>query len=284
MRLISFERESRCGWGIVEGEAVRDMTDMLEGIDTLRQLIAAGAYYAAARAAHNAPEIGLADIRLLPVLPDPAKIICCGLNYHEHRLETGNEERAHPTLFTRFADTQIGHDAPIIHPRNSGRLDFEAELAVIIGRGGRYIAPGDAHASIAGYSCYNDVSARDWQKHTSQMTPGKNFPATGPFGPWLVTPDEIGDLAPLSIRCRVNGEVMQDARLGDMIFDVPRLIEYISGFTALQAGDVILTGTPGGVGLRRDPPLFLQPGDRVEVEIEGIGTLSNPVMAETAAP
>ncbi len=278
MRLQSFEHGGRQGWGIVEREAVRDMTDALPGIGSIKALLERDALDAARAAATSAPLVEAAALRPLPVIPDPAKILCCGLNYHEHRIETHNPEVAHPTLFVRFADAQIGHGAAIERPPETRMLDYEAELAVVIGRAGRRIARAAAMEHVAGYACYNDVSVRDWQKHTTQMTPGKNFPTTGPFGPWLVTRDEIADLAPLRIQCRLNGRVMQDARLGDMIFDVPRLIEYISTFTPLSPGDVILTGTPGGVGIRRDPQIFLQPGDRVEVEIEAVGLLANPVV------
>nr|WP_047167817.1 fumarylacetoacetate hydrolase family protein [Sphingomonas sp. Y57] len=278
MRLQSFERGGRQGWGIVEKDAVRDMTDILPGIGSIKALLERDALDAAHAAAASAPLVEAALLRPLPVIPDPAKILCCGLNYHEHRIETHNPEVAHPTLFVRFADAQIGHKAAIERPPETRMLDYEAELAVVIGRPGRRIARDAALEHVAGYACYNDVSVRDWQKHTTQMTPGKNFPTTGPFGPWLVTRDEIADLAPLRIQCRLNGQVMQDARLGDMIFDVPRLIEYISTFTPLSPGDVILTGTPGGVGVRRDPQVFLQPGAEVEVEIEGVGLLANPVV------
>ncbi|KQX17587.1 MULTISPECIES: fumarylacetoacetate hydrolase family protein [unclassified Sphingomonas] len=278
MKLQSFERDGRPGWGIAEGDGIRDMTDRLPGIGSLRDLLRQDALEAARAAAPSAPLIAADAVRLLPVIPDPVKILCCGLNYHEHRIESHSPEVGHPTLFVRFADSQIGHGAAIEHPAETRKLDYEAELAVVIGTGGRRISRDAAMDHVAGYACYNDVSVRDWQKHTTQMTPGKNFPATGPFGPWLVTRDEIADLAPLRIRCRVNGTVMQDAHLGDMIFDVPRLIEYISTFTPLSPGDVILTGTPGGVGFRRDPQLFLKPGDRVEVEIEKVGLLVNPVV------
>jgi 2-keto-4-pentenoate hydratase/2-oxohepta-3-ene-1,7-dioic acid hydratase in catechol pathway len=240
--------------------------------------LAADALDAAREAAASAPLLAMDAVTLLPVIPDPSKIICCGLNYDEHRIESNNPERGYPTLFVRFADSQTAHGAPVEHPAETAKLDYEAELAVVIGRGGRRIARDAAWAHVAGYSCYNDVSVRDWQKHSLQMTPGKNFPTTGPFGPWLVTRDEIDDLDSLTIRSRLNGEVMQDAHLGDMIFGIPQLIEYISTFTPLSPGDVILTGTPGGVGLRRDPPVFMKPGDRIEVEIEKIGLLSNPIV------
>lgn len=278
MRLLSFEKDGRESWGIAEEDGIRDMGAALPGIGSLRALLERDALEAARAAAPSAPLLEAGAVRMRPVIPDPSKILCCGLNYQEHRIETQNPERAYPTLFVRFADSQIGDGEPIRHPAETTMLDFEAELAVVIGRAGRHIPREAAWEHVAGFSCYNDVSVRDWQRHTTQMTPGKNFPTTGPFGPWLVTRDEIEDLAPLAIRCRLNGRVVQDAVLGDMIFDIPHLLEYISTFTPLSPGDVLLTGTPGGVGVRRDPPLFLKPGDRVEVEIERIGLLSNPVV------
>ena len=277
MRLQSFEHQGRPGWGIVEAGGVRDMTAALPGIDSIKALLAADALDAARDAAASAPLLAGETVRPLPVIPVPGKILCCGLNYHEHRIESHNPTVGYPTLFVRFADTQIGHGAAIETPPETTKLDYEAELAVVIGKAGRRIPRAAAMEHVAGYACYNDVSVRDWQKHTTQMTPGKNFPTTGPFGPWLVTRDAIDSLAPLRIQCRLNGTVMQDAHLGDMIFDIPHLIAYISTFTPLTPGDVILTGTPGGVGLRRDPPVFLKPGDRVEVEIEEVGLLANPV-------
>ncbi|MGB5439157.1 MAG: fumarylacetoacetate hydrolase family protein, partial [Gammaproteobacteria bacterium] len=204
---------------------------------------------------------------------------CIGLNYESHRKETGRDRSAHPVVFTRFADTQVGHRQPLGVPRVSGQLDYEGELAVVIGRGGRAIDKASAMQHVAGYSCYNDASVRDWQSHTSQFTPGKNFPQTGSLGPYLVTADEIDDVHNLSIRTRLNGEVMQDSNTCRLIFDIPAIIEYISAFTSLSAGDVIATGTPGGVGFTREPQIYLKPGDEVVVDIEKVGSLVNPVIA-----
>ncbi len=177
----------------------------------------------------------------------------------------------YPAIFIRFADTQIGHLETVIRPRESEQLDYEAELALIIGKGGRHIKASEAMAHVAGYSCYNDVSVRDYQRHASQWTPGKNFPRTGPFGPFLVTPDEVGDLQGKKIATRLNRDTVQSSTLDMMIFPPPKLIEYISSFTPLYPGDVIATGTPGGVGWVRKPPLWMKPGDTVEIEIEGVG-------------
>ncbi|MGF7171456.1 2-keto-4-pentenoate hydratase/2-oxohepta-3-ene-1,7-dioic acid hydratase in catechol pathway [Sphingobium xanthum] len=278
MKLVSFTRDGRAGWGIVEGEAVRDMSAALRGVSSLKSLLEQDGIKAAGAAASSAPLVPMGEIVLLPVIPDPAKIFCIGLNYQEHREETNNPVVENPTIFVRFANSLNAHGASIVHPPETTKLDYEAELAVVIGKGGRRIARAAAYDHVAGYACANDVSVRDWQRHTTQMTPGKNWPTTGPFGPWLVTPDELGDLAPLRIASRLNGETVQDATLGDMIFDIPRLIEYISTFTELVPGDVIFTGTPGGVGARREPPLFMQPGDRIEIEIEKVGLLVNEVV------
>ena len=214
----------------------------------------------------------------LPVITDPEKILCVGLNYHEHRLEGGHDEVGNPTIFVRFANAQIGHNVPMIKPKESDTLDFEAELAVIIGTGGRRISEENAFSHIAGYSCYNDGSVREFQRHTTQFTPGKNFMGTGGFGPWMVTPDEITDLQNVTVESRLNGEVMQHAKVSDMIFSIPRIISYISTFTELVPGDVIATGTPGGVGSRRDPKVWMWPGDICEIDISQVGVLSNPII------
>jgi 2-keto-4-pentenoate hydratase/2-oxohepta-3-ene-1,7-dioic acid hydratase in catechol pathway len=225
-------------------------------------------------------EIPLSEITYLPPITNPRKIICIGINYEAHRVETGREKSPYPVVFTRFATTLVGHEEPIVRPRASECLDYEGELAVIIGREARHVKAERALEIVAGYACFNDASVRDWQYRNSQFTPGKNFDATGAFGPWMVTADEIPDPSQLELTTRVNGERVQHAFTSDMTFSVPQLIEYISTFCTLEPGDVIATGTPGGVGHERKPPLFLKPGDRVEVEIDKIGVLSNPVEAE----
>jgi 2-keto-4-pentenoate hydratase/2-oxohepta-3-ene-1,7-dioic acid hydratase in catechol pathway len=222
----------------------------------------------------------LASVALEPVLPDPDKILCVGLNYENHRKETGREEVSHPTIFTRFANSQVGHGRPMIRPKASTHFDFEGELALVIGKPGRHIAKADALGHIAGYACYNDGSIRDWQRHTIQFTPGKNFEGTGAFGPWLVTPDEVGPFDGLRLVTRLNGIAVQEALLTDMIFDIPTIIAYCSTFTRLEIGDVIVTGTPGGVGAKRNPPLWMKAGDRVEVEIDRVGLLQNMIVDE----
>jgi 2-keto-4-pentenoate hydratase/2-oxohepta-3-ene-1,7-dioic acid hydratase in catechol pathway len=233
-----------------------------------------------AEAAASAVATPIADIEWLPVVPNPDKILCVGLNYEMHRQETGRSEVENPTIFARYANSQIGHLAPIVRPKVSTDLDYEGELAIIIGKPGRYISRDEALSHVAGYAIYNDGSIRDFQRHTHQFTPGKNFPDTGAFGPWMMTPDELGPLPDLRIQTRLNGQVVQDATFGQMIFDIARQIEYCSSFTRLEAGDVIASGTPGGVGAKRNPPLWMKPGDIVEVEIDKLGTLRNLIVDE----
>ena len=279
MKLLSFLRLGRPGFGAVVDDGIIDLTGRLPGQPhSLRTAIADGQLASAmAYVDGRVPELSTADAIFLPPITDPAKILCIGLNYAKHQAETGRPDVDHPTIFTRFADSQVGHLQPMIKPDQSVRFDYEAELAVVIGEGGRFISEDDALSHIAGYACYNDGSIRDWQRHTSQFTPGKNFPGTGAFGPYLVTPNEVGDYRKLPIESRLNGEVMQKATLADLIFPIPRLISYISEFTALSPGDVIVTGTPGGVGDRREPPVYLTPGDVIEVDIGIVGTLVNPI-------
>lgn len=221
-----------------------------------------------------------AEVRLLPVVPNPGKILCVGLNYATHVAETGREQKEHPAIFTRWADTLVAAGDPVVRPRESARFDYEGELAVIIGKGGRRIRKADAMNHVAGLAPFNDVSVRDWQRHNIQFTPGKNFPATGAFGPEMVTPDAIEDLGAQRVQTRVNGELVQDQPVSDMIWDIASVIEYCSTFTELAPGDVIATGTPGGVGDKRTPPLYLKAGDSVEVSIGTVGVLTNPVINE----
>jgi 2-keto-4-pentenoate hydratase/2-oxohepta-3-ene-1,7-dioic acid hydratase in catechol pathway len=281
MKLATFEQNGRQSYGVVDSEKIIDLGPSIGGqYPDLRSILAADALGAVTDAleAGGSGEYALDDVRLLPPIGNPDKIICVGLNYESHRKETGRPVVEYPTLFTRFANTQIGHGAPIHAPKESTSVDYEGELAVIIGKPGRHIAESEAMEHVAGYSCYNDVSIRDWQRHTSQFTPGKNFAATGPFGPWMVTSDEIPDPSTLTLETRLNGERMQHATTDLLIFTIPVLIKYISTFTRLEPGDVIVSGTPGGVGFKRDPQVFMKNGDRVEIEISGIGVLANPVI------
>lgn len=281
MKLATFNMGGAPTWGLVEGETIKDVGAVLGSrYPTVKSVIVADAFAEVATAATKAKAYPLADITWLPVIPDPDKILCIGLNYETHRKETGRSEVENPTVFTRFANSQTGHLSPIIRPRVSHDLDFEGELAVIIGKPGRYIARSDAWDHVAGYACYNDGSVRDFQRHTHQFTPGKNFPGTGAFGPWMMTTDEFSFRGSQRLQTRVNGQVVQEATFDQMIFDVPRMIEYCSTFTRLEPGDVIATGTPGGVGAKRTPPLWLKPGDTVEVEIDDLGILRNGVADE----
>ncbi len=221
------------------------------------------------------------EIKFLPLIPKPDKILCVGLNYKTHVEETGlGKDASYPVIFSRFADTLVAHGDPILQPLASTKLDYEGELAIVIGKSGRAIPEQDALDYIAGYSCFNDASVRDWQRHASQYTPGKNFPATGGFGPCLVTPDEIDNLQDQHVTTKLNNEKVQDQPISDLIFPIPFLVNYISSFTPLLPGDVIVTGTPGGVGAARKPPLWMKPGDRVEVTVGVMGTLINSVEAE----
>ncbi|MDK4715235.1 fumarylacetoacetate hydrolase family protein [Rhizobium sp. CNPSo 4039] len=280
MRLSTVKIASRTTWGVVEDDRFLDAGAVLASrYADLKSAVAAG-FAGVAEAAGSAAATPLSEVEWLPVIPNPDKILCVGLNYEMHRKETGRAEVENPTIFARYANSQTGHLAPIVRPRVSTELDFEGELAVIIGKSGRYITRDEAMGYVAGYACYNDGSVRDFQRHTHQFTPGKNFPDTGAFGPWMMTPDELGPLPDLRIQTRLNGTVVQDATFGQMIFDIARQIEYCSSFTRLEPGDVIVSGTPGGVGAKRQPPLWMKPGDVVEVEIDRLGILSNPIVDE----
>jgi len=281
MKFATYSQDGATLWGVVKDDGVVDVgADFRQRYPTLRDAIAAGALEEAAANAKGQPAIELDRVTFLPVIPNPDKIICAGVNYEEHRIETNRERTDHPTIFLRLAASQIGHGSDILLPPESSELDYEGEIAVIIGKGGRRVAREAAWSHVAGYAPYNDASIRDWQRHTSQWSGGKNFQATGAFGPWMVTRDEIGDGEEISLETRLNGQVMQRATTAMMIFDIPSLIAYSSIFTELVPGDVIVTGTPGGVGVRRDPKVFMKPGDTVEVEVGKVGTLTNRIARE----
>lgn len=283
MRYVSFRVGGRQTYGLVRDRSVIDLGARLgDLLPDLRQYLAALAHgFDAPRIPSLIEDYSLDDIEYLPVCA-PRKVICVGLNYDAHRQETGRAESSFPTLFSRFPDTLIGHGAAILRPQVSVELDFEGELAVVIGRPAHRVSRDTAMDVVAGFTCFNDGSLRDWQRHTHQYLPGKNFPSTAPLGPTLVTPDELGPLESLSIETRLNGTTMQAARLGEMIFPVDALIAYISGFTPLSPGDVIATGTPAGVGFTRKPPVFMKPGDIIEVVIERVGHLRNTIADEPA--
>ena len=281
MKLASFHCSHGSSWGVIENDEAVDVGFILRGdLPDLLSAIREGAMARVSAAMADAPRHKLSDITWLPVVPNPGKILCVGLNYENHRKETGRTEVENPTIFTRFANSQTGHLSPLPRPRVSSDFDYEGELAIVIGTPGRYISRADAMSHIAGFACYNDGSIRDFQRHTHQFTPGKNFPETGAFGPWMVTPDEMGEIGPQRLQTRLNGEIVQDALLSQMIFGLPQQIEYCSSFTRLEPGDVIVTGTPGGVGAKRTPPLWMKPGDTVEVEIDGVGLLRNSITQE----
>lgn len=282
MKLISFLHHAVPSYGLVNGDDVLDLTPILGSqAPDLKTLIAKDLFAAAAQAAQShKPTLKLAQLTLLPVIPNPGQIFCIGLNYGDHVRETGRQVTETPTIFLRLPDSQVAHGQDIVRPAESHRLDYEAEIAVIIGKGGRRIKEEDAWSHIAGYSCYNDGSVRDWQVATSQWTPGKNFYKTGGFGPWMVTSDEIAPAQVMRLQTVLNGQVLQDSTTDKMIHSIPRQIAYISTFIPLSPGDVIVTGTPGGVGNKREPQIFMKPGDVCEIAVDAIGTLRNGIRDE----
>jgi 2-keto-4-pentenoate hydratase/2-oxohepta-3-ene-1,7-dioic acid hydratase in catechol pathway len=279
MRLMSFEHEGRAAYGAVAEGGVVDLHRRVgQRWPTLRDALRADALDALREAAAGQPaDHRLEAVTFLPVIPEPGKIVCIGMNYKDKRSEWAHSKDT-PNLFIRFADSQVGHNRPVLKPRVSEQLDFEGELAVIVGRAGRHIPEAQALAHVAGYAPYLDGSVRDWQQHATCT--GKNFPATGGFGPWMLTADELPDPGSMTLITRLNGQEMQRATTDLLIFSVPYLLHYVSTFTPLAPGDVLVTGSPAGVGARRDPPLWMKPGDVIEVEIDPIGTLRHPIGAE----
>lgn len=282
MKLASFKLKGKDTWGVVTDAGVIDCGAKLgKKYPDLKSVIAnKGIAEVKTFAAKRKPDAKLAQVKFLPVIGNADKILCAGLNYKDHIAETGRSDSAYPTFFTRFNNSQVGHNQPIIRPKASHHLDYEGELAVIIGKKGRHIKAADALKHVAGYACYNDGSIRDWQRHTTQFIPGKNFPATGGFGPWMVTADEIKDPTTMTLITRLNGQEMQKTTTDLMVFPIPVLIEYCSSFTELVPGDVIVTGTPGGVGFKRNPPVYMKPGDVVEIDITKVGVLVNTIVDE----
>lgn len=280
MRLVSFLRaDGTPSYGTTDGTMVQDAgAEMGERFADLRAVLTAGKV---ADLAGVGAAIPLAEVTLLPPIPNPDKILCIGLNYMAHILETGRAKPERPSVFTRYPDSLVGHGTPLVRPAASQKFDYEGELAVVIGKAGRHIAEADVWDHILGYSCFNDGSIRDFQNHTTQFWPGKSFDRSGAFGPWVVTADEVGDITAQTMTTRVAGNVEQHTPISDMAITIPELIAYASTVTTLNPGDVIATGTPGGVGNHRKPQLFLAPGMSVEVEITNIGTLSNGVIDET---
>jgi 2-keto-4-pentenoate hydratase/2-oxohepta-3-ene-1,7-dioic acid hydratase in catechol pathway len=282
MRLASFRGANGPTYGLVTERGVVDLGRRLGAhYPDLRALIAGDALDEARRLAAEAPDAKLDRLALLPVIPNPDKIVCIGLNYEEHRAETNRDRTEHPAVFLRLPESQVPHGEPLLLPPESTQLDYEGEIAVVIGKPARRIPEARAWEHVFGYAPYNDGSVRDWQRHTVQWTAGKNFAHTGGFGPWLVTADEIPPGTVLELTTRLNGGVMQHATTDQLIHPIPRLIAYVSTWTTLVPGDVIVTGTPGGVGARRNPPVWMKAGDVVEVEVSRVGVLRNVVAAES---
>lgn len=278
MRWLSFLRDGSPSFGYLSADGLGVVDVGARGrFADLKSAMAADALGDLAALCGDRADLPLDGLAYLPSLPNPDKILCVGLNYKAHQEETGRGGEAFPTIFVRFANAQVGHEQPLVRPRESNTLDYEGEIALVIGRGGRRIARADALSHVAAYGIYLDGSVREFQRHTSQFTAGKNFPGTGGFGPWLTTPDEVGDISRMEITTRLNGEVMQNATADLLVFDFADIIAYCSTFCELTPGDVIVTGTPGGVGAARNPPVFMDEGDVVEVEVDPIGTLRHTV-------
>ena len=285
MRITSFAAGGQESFGVVVGDGIVDARRHLgDRYASLRELLLDDGIADLAPLATLPPDHKLDEARLLPPINDPAgKILCVGVNYLPHIREMGRERPDYPVIFVRFASSITGHRSPLVRPAASERFDFEGELAVVIGKPARHVAPADAMAYVAGYTCFNDGSIRDYQNHGPQWTPGKNFVASGACGPWIVTTDEAPAPDEMQLTTTLNGRVVQQESVGELCFGIGALIAYISTWTRLEPGDIIATGTPGGVGAGREPPLWMQPGDVVEVGVSGIGTLSNTVVAEDAA-
>lgn len=279
MRLVSFISSSGLpSYGTVEGSDILDAGAVLrDRYPDLRAVLAADALVELAGVGAATP---LGDVTLLSPIPSPEKILCVGLNYMSHIEETGRPKPQHPSLFTRYPSSLVGHGTPLVRPKASHDFDYEGELALIIGKPGRHIATEDAFDHIAGYTCVNEGSIRDYQIHTTQFWPGKSFEASGSIGPWMSTPDEVGEITQQVLTTRIDGEIVQQARFDDLAISIPEIIAYASTVLTLQPGDVIATGTPGGVGKFRKPRLYLKPGMVAEIEITGIGTLSNGIVDE----
>ena len=282
MNFISFLNNNEERFGIVFNNKVTDLTGQINNIKSLKELIQFNCLEEGRSYAKKNPgDTDINSIKLLPVIPNPSKIICVGLNYHEHVKETEKTIADNPVTFQRFNDSQVAHMENMIIPKASDNLDFEGEMALIMKDSESHLSEDDALKYIAGYSCYNDGSVRDWQRHTkSTFGMGKNFKKTGSFGPHMVLAQDINDYKQLTIKTYLNGEVMQSASLSQLIFDLPFLISYVSKALPWRAGDVLVTGTPGGVGFKRNPPIYLKEGDKVDITISEIGTLSNTLQNE----
>jgi len=282
MRLASFRHGARRAFGVVQDSYVVDLSGECA---TLRDALTRFGVDGIAKRARDStgPRIALAEIAWEPPITEPDKTICVGLNYYEHAKEANMAVPTRPSLFVRFPASQVGHGVAVVRPKASPQFDYEAELAVVIGRAARHVTEERANDYIAGYTCFAENSVRDWQRHAAQATPGKNFEASGAMGPWLVTADESGPVENMTVIGRLNGREMQRDSAANMIFSVPQVIAYISTFATLLPGDVIVTGTPAGVGFTRKPPVYMVAGDVFEVEITGVGVLRNSVVDEDGA-
>lgn len=281
MKLVSFAAGGRTSWGVLAEDGIRDLgaVDLAAG-RTLGTTLRDGDLAEVVAKEHTAAVLQRGQVQLLPPITDAQKIICVGLNYADHIAEMNRPTPQKPVIFTRFNDTLVGDGEALVAPRNSTAFDYEAELAVVIGREARHVAAADALDYVLGYTIMNDGSLRDYQRHTPQFTPGKNFPRSGALGPAIVTTDEFGPIGSQRIQTRVSGRLAQDSALDQLVFDVAALVEYCSEWTILRPGDVIATGTPGGVGDSHDPALWITPGDEIAITIDGLGTLTTPVIAE----
>jgi 2-keto-4-pentenoate hydratase/2-oxohepta-3-ene-1,7-dioic acid hydratase in catechol pathway len=277
MRLASFRHRERAGFGAVEDGHVIDLSALFPG-SILRGLLSDPDQLLAAKA--RGERVPLDEIEWLPPIVDPGRIFCVGRNFKRAMESLGLERPAFPILFTRFASSQVGHEQAIVRPTVSSQFDYEGELCVVVGQAGRHISEAAALDHVAGYTCYNDGSVRDYQRHTSQDTPGKNFWRSGAVGPWIVTKDEIPDPSQLSLTTTLNGETVQADDLDDLLFTVPHVLAYLSRIAPLEPGDLIALGTPLGSAINRTPQRWLQAGDEVSVTIDRIGTLTNRVVDE----
>lgn len=282
MKLISYQRAGQAHFGAVVDGRVCELTGRIAGAADLAALLADPRLVAQAQriADSGKTDYPYDSVDLEPVIPKPGKVVCVGINYVEHAEEAGRKIGKYPVIFQRYTETLLAHGKPLLRPKVSTEFDFEAELAVVIGKGGAHIDAADAMQHVAGYTCFNDASVRDWQFHTHQYGMGKNFRATGALGPWLVTADEIPDYRELTVKGVLNGEQMQEGRLSQLAFDIPALIAYISQALPWNPGDILATGTPSGIGFKRTPPVFLEAGNQFDVFISGVGVLSNPVIDE----
>ncbi|WP_260957760.1 fumarylacetoacetate hydrolase family protein [Pseudomonas citri] len=282
MKLISYRKEGKAHFGVLVGEGVVELTRRFEQVPDLASFLADPSYLSQARQSLETVQADypLSSVQLEAVIPNPGKVICVGINYVAHAEEAGRKVGEFPVIFQRFAETLLPHGEPLVRPKVSEQFDFEAELAVVIGKGGAHIDPADAMDHVAGYTCFNDASVRDWQFHTHQYGMGKTFRKTGALGPWLIPAAEISDYRTLVVRGVLNGEQLQEGSLSELAFDIPHLIAYVSKALPWNPGDILATGTPSGIGFKRKPPIFLKPGDVFEVVITEIGTLSNGVIDE----